>query len=581
MRMRSFCLLLTVALTTAIGCAPTSDEDPADLVIHNGKVVTVNEALPEAEAVAARDGRIVFVGSSADAQAFIGPDTEVIDLDGKLLIPGFMEGHAHFMGIGNAMLNVNLMGTTSYQEVIDRVAAAAADAEPGEWIVGRGWHQSKWDPLPERTVRGFQTHHALSEVTPDNPVYLSHASGHASFANALAMELGGIDSNTPQPEGGEIIKDENGDPTGIFVERAGRGIGRARSQAESGMTDEDRVARRWRQLELADQEVISNGITSLHDAGSGEGTINFFKEAIDQNRLNVRLYVMLSGGIDGSDPNWQEDYIDTLERVRTIGYGDDMLTVRSIKMMMDGALGPRGAWLLEPYEDDVHNSGHNTGSIEAMNTVANLALENDYQLCIHAIGDRGNQEVLDIYQQAYEAHPEGATDARFRIEHSQILDEADIPRFAELGVIASMQGIHCTSDAPYVPARLGDARSEEGAYVWQKLMDTGAVVTNGTDAPVEDVSPIASYYATVSRMMPNGERFYADQAMSRLEALESYTINVAYSSFEEDLKGSIKLGKLADFVVLSQDILTIPEEQIPDTTVRYTIVGGKVVYEAH
>ncbi len=581
MRMRSFCFLLTVALTMGVACAPASDQEPADLVIHNGKVVTVDEALPEAEAVASRDGRIVFVGSSADAEAFIGPDTEVIDLDGKLLIPGFMEGHAHFMGIGNAMLNVNLMGTTSYQEVIDRVVAAVAEAEPGEWIVGRGWHQSKWDPQPERMVRGFQTHHALSEVTPDNPVYLSHASGHASFANALAMELGGIDRNTPQPEGGEIIKDENGDPTGIFVERAGRGVGRARAEAESSMTDEDRVARRWRQLELADQEVISNGITSFHDAGSGEGTINFFKEAIDQGRLNVRLYVMLSGGINGSDPNWQEDYVDTLERVRTIGYGDDMLTVRSIKMMMDGALGPRGAWLLEPYEDDVHNSGHNTGSIEAMNTVANLALENDFQLCIHAIGDRGNQEVLDIYQQAYEAHPEEATDARFRVEHSQILDETDIPRFAELGIIPSMQGIHCTSDAPYVPARIGDARSEEGAYVWQKLMATGAVVTNGTDAPVEDVSPIASYYATVSRMMPNGERFYADQAMSRLEALESYTINVAYSSFEEDIKGSIELGKLADFVVLSQDILTIPEDQIPDTTVLYTIVGGKIVYEAH
>jgi predicted amidohydrolase YtcJ len=581
MRMRSFCFVLTVALSMAIACAPASSEEPADLVIHNGKVVTVDDAMPEAEAVAARGGRIVFVGSSSDAQAFIGPDTEVIDLDGKLMIPGFMEGHAHFMGIGNAMLNVNLMGTTSYQEVIDRVAAAAAEAEPGEWIIGRGWHQSKWDPMPERTVRGFQTHHALSEVTPDNPVYLSHASGHASFANALAMELGGIDRNTPQPEGGEIIMDENGDPTGIFVERAGRGIGRARAEAESGITDEDRLARRWRQLELADQEVISNGITSLHDAGSGEGTINFFKEAIDQGQLNVRLYVMLSGGIDGSDPNWQEDYIETLERVRTIGYGDDMLTVRSIKMMMDGALGPRGAWLLEPYEDDVHNSGHNTGSIEAMNTVANLAIENDYQLCIHAIGDRGNQEVLDIYQQAYEAHPDAATDARFRVEHSQILDEEDIPRFADLGVIASMQGIHCTSDAPYVPARIGDARSEEGAYVWQKLMETGAVVTNGTDAPVEDVSPIASYYATVSRMMPSGERFYPDQAMSRLEALESYTINVAYSSFEEDLKGSIVVGKLADFAVLSQDILTISEEQIPATEVLYTIVGGKVVYEAH
>jgi predicted amidohydrolase YtcJ len=574
-------LLIAAALVLGVSCTPAAREESADLVIHNGKVVTVDDSLPEAEAVAARDGRIVFVGSSADSQAFIGPDTEVIDLDGKLMIPGFQEGHGHFMGIGSAMLNVNLMGTTSYQEVIDRVVAAAEEAEPGEWIIGGGWHQSKWDPMPERTVRGFQTHHALSEATPENPVYLSHASGHASFANALAMELGGIDRDTPQPEGGEIIKDDNGDPTGIFVERAGGGIGRARAAAEANMTDEDRLARRWRQLELADQEVISNGITTFHDAGSGESTINFFKEAIDEGRLNVRLYVMLSGGIDGDDPNWQEGYVETLGRVRTVGYGADMLTVRSIKMMMDGALGPRGAWLLEPYEDDPHNSGHNTGSIEAMNTVANLALENDYQLCIHAIGDRGNREVLDVYEQAYEAHPDQATDARFRVEHAQILDEEDIPRFAELGVIPSMQGIHCTSDAPYVPDRLGDARSEEGAYVWQKLMETGAVVTNGTDAPVEDVSPIASYYATVSRRMDNGETFYPAQAMSRLEALESYTINVAYSAFEEDIKGSITPGKLADFVVLSQDILTIPEGQIPETEVLYTIVGGKVVYEAH
>jgi predicted amidohydrolase YtcJ len=581
MNTRSLCLLLAAALVLGIACAPASDEEPADLVIHNGKVITVDESLPEAEAVAARDGHIVFVGSSADAQAFIGPDTEVIDLDGKLLIPGFEEGHAHFMSIGNAMLNVNLMGTTSYQEVIDLVAAAAAEAQPGEWIVGRGWHQSKWDPQPEHMVRGFQTHHALSAATPDNPVWLSHASGHASFANALAMELGGIDRDTPQPEGGEIIKDENGDPTGIFVERAGRGISRALAEAESSMTDEERAARRWRQLELADQEVISKGITTFHDAGEGESTIEFFKEAIDQGRLDVRLYVMLSGGIDESDPSWQEDYVETLDRVRTIGYGDDMLTVRSIKMLMDGALGPRGAWMLEPYEDDPHNTGHNTGSIEAMNTVANLALENGYQLCIHAIGDRGNQEVLNIYEQAYEAHPEEAADARFRIEHSQLLDETDIPRFAELGVIASMQGIHCTSDGPWVPDRIGDARSEEGAYVWQKLMQTGAVVTNGTDAPVEDVDPIASYYATVSRLMPNGERFYPDQAMSRMEALKSYTLNVAYSGFEENIKGSITPGKLADFVVLSQDILTIPEDRIPDTEVLYTIVGGKVVYEAH
>jgi predicted amidohydrolase YtcJ len=559
-------------LTALAACAPAPGVEPADMVIYNGKVVTVDDDIPEAEGIVVNGDRIELVGSNAEVEAYIGPDTEIIDLQGNLAIPGFIEGHGHFMGIGSNVMNLDLLDVTSWQGVADMVAEAVAGAEPGQLIEGRGWHQEKMTDLDEsNTVRGFPTHDAISAVSRENPVILRHASGHASFGNAYAMELAGVTADTPQPDGGEIIMDDNGEPIGVFVERASGVLGRATRNIESRMTDDERAARTWRQMELASQEVTSKGITSFQDAGSGIDTVAMFKRGIDEGALQVRMYVMLRGG---------ELDAETLRAQRVIGYGDHMLTVRAIKMSIDGALGPRGAWLLEPYADEPSSSGHNTGDPQRIEEMANLAIENGYQLCVHAIGDRANREVLDIYERTFAAHPELAGDARFRIEHAQHLHPDDVPRFGELGVIASMQGIHCTSDAPWVTPRLGPERAEWGAYVWQDLMQSGAVVTNGTDAPVERVDPIPSFYASVSRMMANGERFYPDQRMSREEALRSYTINGAYAAFEEDVKGSITAGKLADIVVLDRDIMTIPEEQIPQTRVLHTIVGGNVVYRA-
>ena len=419
------------------------------------------------------------------------------------------------------------------------------------------------------TVRGFPTHDVISEVSRENPVILRHASGHATFGNAYAMELASVDRNTMQPEGGEIILNNNGEPIGVFVERASGVINRARRNMESRMTDDDRSARTWHEMELASQEVISKGITSFQDAGSGWSTIEMFKRGVDEDALQVRLWVMVRGeNLDA----------ETLKARRLIGYGNHMLTVRAIKLAIDGALGPRGAWLLEPYSDEPTSSGHNTGDLVEIEATANLAIENGYQLCVHAIGDRGNREVLDIFERVW-SDPLGGQKLRWRIEHAQHIDPADIPRFGQLGVIASMQGIHCTSDAPYVVPRLGKQRAEASAYVWQSLLRSGAVVTNGTDAPVEDVDPIASFHATVTRQTKSGERFYPGQAMSRIEALKSYTIACAYAAFEEDIKGTLTPGKLADIVVLSKDILSVPEDEILEASVVYTIVGGKVVFD--
>ncbi len=565
-------LLVIGGLAAPLACSsPAPDVAPADMVIYNGKVVTVDENLPEAEGIVIRGERIEMVGSNAEVEAYIGPDTEVVDLDGALAIPGLIESHGHFMGIGSTVMNVDLLDETTWQGVVDKVAAAVAEAEPGQLIEGRGWHQEKMTDLnASNTVRGFPHHDAVSAVSRENPVILRHASGHATFGNAYAMELAGITRDSGQPNGGEIIMDENGEPLGVFVERASRVINSARRNVESRMSDEDREARTWRQMELASQEVISKGITSFQDAGSGVDTIDLFKRGIDEGALQVRMWVMLSGGGDA----------ETLQAQRVIGYGDDMLTVRAVKMSIDGALGSRGAWLLEPYSDELDSSGHNTGDPERIEQMAGTALENGYQLCVHAIGDRANREVLDIFERAFAAHPEEADDARFRIEHAQHISAEDIPRFGELGVIASMQGVHCTSDAPYVVPRLGAERAQTGAYVWKSLMESGAVVNNGTDAPVERVDPIPSFYATVSRMMNSGERFFPEQRLSREEALQTYTINGAYSAFEEDVKGSITPGKLADITILDRDIMTVPEEEILEARVLYTIIGGRILYRA-
>lgn len=554
------------ALTATVGYQPAPQE-PAELVLTNGKIVTVETAGSQAQAVAVRGDRIVALGSSAEVKRHIGPSTQVIDLRGQLVIPGFIEGHGHFTGVGTAELQLKLMKTQSWDEIVAMVAEAVKTAKPGQWIRGRGWHQEKWGTKPQPNVEGFPTHHSLSAVSPNNPVYLTHASGHASFANAKAMELSGVTDSTPNPAGGDVLRDALGKAIGVFRETASRLI---RPGTGETRTREEEAARARRILELASQEVLSKGITSFQDAGSSFSDVDLMKIMIDEGKVGVRLWIMIRQSNDALAQN--------LAKYRTVDYANGMLTVRGIKKSIDGALGSRGAWLLEPYSDKPGDTGHNTTSIEEIREASRLAVQHGYQMCVHAIGDRANRETLDIFEEAFKANPD-KKDLRWRIEHAQHIHPSDIPRFGKLGVIASMQGVHCTSDAPYVPARLGAKRSAEGAYVWQRLLKSGAVVSNGTDAPVEDVDPIASFYSTVSRKLPDGSVFYAAQRMNRGEALRSYTLNAAIAAFEENSKGSLKVGKYADMVVLSQDIMTIPEAQIPKTQVVYTIVGGKIRYK--
>jgi predicted amidohydrolase YtcJ len=552
-------LALAGALLLA-ACSSAADES-ADLVLTGGKVVTVDASIPEGEAVAIRDGRIAAVGSVGEISDWIGPDTEVVELDGRLAIPGFIEGHAHYMRLGASTLELNLNDATSWDEIVDRVAAAVAEAEPGELITGHGWHQERWTPRPDPNVDGLPFHASLSAVSPDNPVILLHASAHATFANEHAMRLAGIDADTPDPAGGEIVRDPAGSAIGAFRETASGLLAPAREGASAA--EPRRVAL------LAQEEAFRHGITSFHDAGSGFSTLDLWKEMVDDGSLKIRLYGMIRADND--------ELARRMAEYRMVGYGGDRLTVRSLKVSIDGALGSHGAWLLEPYDDLPSSTGLNTAPPAEIREKARLALEHDYQLNVHAIGDRGNRETLDIFEEAYAAA--GGGDLRWRVEHAQHLHPDEIGRFGALGVIAAMQGVHATSDGPWVEPKLGPRRTEEGAYVWRRLMDAGAVIVNGTDAPVENVSPVASYYSSVSRVMANGERFTPSQRMSRMEALESYTVNAAYGAFEEEIKGSLTPGKLADVVVLSRDILTVEESEIPGTLVDLTIVGGEVVHD--
>jgi predicted amidohydrolase YtcJ len=546
----------------------TAQAPPADLVLTNGRIVTVDDGRPEAEAIAISKDRIQALGTAAEIKTMVGPNTQVIDLQGQLAIPGFIESHGHFGGVGGAQLQLNLMNVESWDKVIAMVAEAVSRARPGEWIYGRGWHQEKWTSRPAVNVEGFPTHASLDKVSPNNPVLLVHASGHAAFANGKAMELSGIRRPTESPAGGEILRDATGDATGLLRETAQRLI--KRGAGAPPPTPEETMARERKALELASAEVLAKGITTFQDAGSDLPTIDRMKQMIDEGKIGVRLWVMVRQGNEAIAPK--------LAQYKMIGYGNGHLTVRAIKKAIDGALGPRGAWLLAPYSDKPESSGLETTKVVEIEETARLAMQHGYQLAVHAIGDRANRETLDIFERAFKANP-GKKDLRWRVEHAQHISAADIPRFGKLGVIASMEGIHCTSDAPYVLERLGPARAKEGAYVWQKLMKTGAIIANGTDAPVEDVDPIASYYATVSRKLTNGTVFYPDQRMSRMEALKSYTINGAYAAFEEDNRGSLKVGKYADITVLSKDILKVPEDEIPTAKVAYTIVGGKVLYK--
>jgi len=564
-------LLLALAPRTA-GQAPGAVR-PADLVIRGGRIVTLDEARPEAQAVAINGDTIAAVGSDQDVQRWVGPNTKVIDLKGALATPGFIDAHTHFTGVGEAARNLKLAAAKNWDDIVRMVGEAAKKARPGEWILGRGWHQEKWSEVPSPSVDGFPLHDALSRVSPNNPVWLTHASGHAGFANALAMKIAEVQKTTAAPAGGQILKDKTGNPTGLFNERAQSLIGEALARDRATRTPAQVDADLRQVIALASQEALSKGLTTVHDAGSPPSTIEVMKKVVDEGQLPLRVSMMLRE--DASK------LAADMPKYRVVNYGDKRFTVRAIKRAIDGALGSRGAWMLAPYADLATTTGMLTDSLDDIRMIAELAIKNDYQMAVHAIGDRGNRETLNLYEEAFTRHPEKNSKAlRWRIEHAQHISAPDIPRFGQLGVIASMEGIHCTSDAPYVLARLGPKRAEEGAYVWQKLMKSGALIANGTDAPVEDVDPIPSFYASVSRRVKDGSVFFPGERMSRMEALRSYTINGAYAGFDEAIKGSLAAGKLADVTVFSKDIMTVPEDQIPTARVLYTIVGGKVQYSA-
>lgn len=540
--------------------------DDADAIFINGKIYTVHGGQPVVQSVAVKDGKIIAFGSNESVLKSKGNQLKTIDLKGKTMTPGFIDSHAHFMGVGYSMLELNLMGLSSYEALVDKVKERVAESEPGEWILGRGWHQDKWDSITTPIVQGFPTHKLLSAISPNNPVYLRHASGHAGLANAKAMEIAGIDTGTKFDGGGEIFKDKDGYPTGIFNETAQSLIGK---HIPKNNAERNQLA-----FEEAIKECLSNGITSFHDAGVNQNTIDLYKKNLEDGKLKVRIYAMLSGGNSGL----LRQYFTSGPEV---GLGNGFLSIRSIKLYSDGALGSRGAWLLEPYEDMPGEVGHSTTPIESIYKVCEEALKNGFQVCTHAIGDRANREVLDQYENAFTTIDGKSSDYRFRIEHAQHLHPDDILRFAELGVIPAMQAIHMSSDRPWAIDRLGKNRIEEGAYVWQKLLENGAVVINGTDAPVEPVSPIDCFYASVTRKTLKGTPpggYEADQKMTRTQALRSYTLDAAFGSFEEDVKGSIEIGKYADFTVFDKDIMSVPEEEILKAKVVMTIVNGEVVY---
>lgn len=575
---RSLAALLLIPALILAGCQSPDDAPPdsakrapevADRILTGGTIITVDANHPAAEAVALKGGRILAVGDAQTIGALAGPDTDVIDLDGRVALPGFIEGHGHFLGLGRALMILDLQPTRSFDDIVALVAEAADRAEPGEWILGRGWHQERWGEPEGEVFDGVPSHQALSEVSPDNPVLLTHASGHASFANEAAMALAGIDRNTTDPEGGAIIRDDQGEATGFLRQAAQNLVHEALAESEASLTDAERQTRFERQAELAGQEALRHGITSFHDMGTNFADIDRLKGLAEAGRLPVRLHVAVRHETN-------EDLRERVADYRMINHADGFLTVRALKRNIDGALGTHGAWLLAPYADKPDTSGLPQTSLENLRETAEIALAHGFQLNTHAIGDRGNREVLDLYADLLGARPD--EDLRWRVEHAQTLHPDEVPRFAKLGVIASMQGVHATSDGPWVPQRLGEERAKRRAYVWRALLDADAVICNGTDVPVESISPIASFTSSVTRRMANGERFFPEQSMTRMEALESYTIGCARAVFDEEELGSITPGKRADLVVLDANPLTVPEDQLDDIKVEMTVLDGEIRY---
>ena len=539
----------------------------AGLLVYNADIWAGQDSPAATALLVGRDGTVLRVGSDTSAwSGDLDGSVERLDAGGAFLMPGFIEGHAHFSGLGSSLRNLNFLRSRSWDEIVGMVEERAQATPEGVWITGRGWHQEKWEQPHDHSVGGYPIHDALSEITPDHPVVLRHASGHALFANAKAMELAGVSRETPDPRGGRVLRDGAGDPTGVFEERAMDLITDAYQNFLQTMTPTERKDEWLAGIRAAQEEALRKGITSFQDAGSTFREIAWYRELDDADSLRLNLWAML-----------RHDYDEMAGNMDGLPHYGNRFECSAIKSELDGALGSYGAWLLEPYFDNPGFTGQNTTLVATVDSIAQLADANGMQLCVHAIGDRANRETLDVMAR----YVTPGDDKRWRIEHSQHIDPADIPRFAELGVIASMQGIHCTSDALFAETRLGTERARQGAYPWRSLLDAGAVVTNGTDAPVEDVDPIESFYASVTRRRADGKAtFFPEQSMTRTEALHSYTAAPAYAAFQEDVRGTLAPGMQADFVLLSTNLLDCADDEIIDTEVLATYVGGELQYAA-
>ncbi|MBL7994489.1 amidohydrolase [bacterium] len=533
-------------------------KENADLLLLNGRVVTVDEKNPAAEAVAIRDGRIIEVGKNETIRSkYVASRVE--DLQGAAVFPGFIDAHLHMNSLGRLLLELDLTGTGSYDAILNLVETKVKSSPKSEWIFGRGWDQNDW------AVKEFPTAEKLNACSGNYYVMLKRVDGHAILVNQRVMDAAGITKNTPDPAGGFIIRDTQGNPTGVLVDNAASLV---KKVMPVPTREDDSLA-----LELAMKSCLESGLTSVHDAGVDPQKIDLYKNMSKRGRLTTRIYAML----DGSNQTLIDEYF---QKKRDTANVDNFLKITSVKLYADGALGSRGAALLEPYSDDVQNSGLAVTDPEKIQKITERALESGYQVCTHAIGDRGNRMTLDAYEKALLRTNMYGLDKRLRIEHAQVVNEFDILRFAKLGVIASVQPTHCTSDMYWAEDRVGPKRIL-GAYAWQRFLKSGAVICNGSDAPVESNNPLWGFYAAVTRQDQHGYPqggWFPDQKMNVLQALKGFTINAAYASFDEELKGSLEKGKLADLVVLDKDITSIDPKEILKTSVILTMVGGKILY---
>jgi predicted amidohydrolase YtcJ len=561
--MRVIALIFLIVSLSLMTVSAQKEEKilPAEILFKNGNIYTVDEGQPKAEAIAVQYGKIVFVGSNLDAKKYEVKGVKVVDLKGRTVVPGLADAHYHLSGVGFREMNLNLEGTTSLQDFLTKVKARVDKAKPGDWVTGRGWIETFWTP------QSFPTRQDLDKIAPNNPVYLTRADGHGAVANSAAFKIAGIDRNTEAPFGGEIMKDKAGEPNGMLLDRAQGLVGK--HLPASTPADYEQA------LILGAKRTVELGWTQIQNAGTDWKEVEMLKRLYEQGKVKLRIYE----AIRGPGPDAEK----LLRKGPDVGLYDNRLTVRTIKVSIDGALGSKGAALLENYSDHETN-GFLTQKPEQVIPMLRDALRKGIQVEVHAIGDRANRTILDWYAQAFEdVTPMERYDRespRWRVEHAQIVAPIDIPRFKKLGLIASMQPSHAIGDLHFAKSRIGLERLK-GAYAWQTFIKQGTIVAGGSDAPVERGEPMIEFYAAVARKDQKGftgEGWHAEEKATREQALKMFTIWAAHAAFEEKLRGSLEIGKLADLTVLSADIMTIPEAEILRTKCAMTVIGGEVVF---